>query len=518
MKFIVPDYILEQAADHFGVSLDHLLNCEVFRVVLKRHESFELRGDRLVHGKVSFTIDMKKMIADNTASFQPTDDPQVFELYGLLMTPREAEQVKSSCGGQTFERLPYDVLVHMIEVGQVDGMDLIRLCSSSGKLKAYCEHKDMSLFKRLLAKMNIKPGSFPEKTYAAYAKLKEIHQIDAFGLNPLALLEVIENWNPDPMLTRNPKVLYELYRKLVPKTVGWDGLQETQRQQFIKIIIDHAAQIVANFQKGYYIQDNGGEPFYVIQVGVDVKIYDSEFVEPYYSSPPNGNGEYGYFMYRIKNEDWPAEEVEIAPVLTYKSPRRVFIGKSPLNEMTEFSGGAGPEYDGNTILINDRENHYVCVTSNIFEFTSLAPIVEYVSPVGNNTVPYPYAIDEAGNYYLMAEKVVIKSTNQEFVDYMKDKMHDPYTYYYGHDKVGGRIVYEYKGGKLETEYPGERRENTKGIDVEEFYKPGKHFYIKRIPGLVEDLSTAQATHIVESFMKEKGYAKFPDYRELIERQ
>ena len=38
----------------------------------------------------------------------------------------------------------------------------------------------------------------------------------------------------------------------------------------------------------------------------------------------------------------------------------VFIGKSPVNAMTTFSGGHGPRFDGNSILLK-REKDYVFV-------------------------------------------------------------------------------------------------------------------------------------------------------------
>ena len=38
----------------------------------------------------------------------------------------------------------------------------------------------------------------------------------------------------------------------------------------------------------------------------------------------------------------------------------VFIGKSPVNAMTTFSGGHGPRFDGNSVLLK-RENDYVFV-------------------------------------------------------------------------------------------------------------------------------------------------------------
>ena len=61
--------------------------------------------------------------------------------------------------------------------------------------------------------------------------------------------------------------------------------------------------------------------------------------------------------------------------------------------MTEFSGGHGPAFDGNSLLLKNPDGKYVYVGYLIFEFTPLADIVEFVSPVGNNDVPYPYAID-----------------------------------------------------------------------------------------------------------------------------
>jgi hypothetical protein len=44
-----------------------------------------------------------------------------------------------------------------------------------------------------------------------------------------------------------------------------------------------------------------------------------------------------------------------------------------------------------------------------------------VSPVGNNHVPYPYAVDDRNNVYLMIEDVVLESYTME---------QDPYETYY----------------------------------------------------------------------------------------
>ena len=71
--------------------------------------------------------------------------------------------------------------------------------------------------------------------------------------------------------------------------------------------------------------------------------------------------------------------------------------------MTKFSGGYGKFFDGNSILLKLSKNKYVYIGSVIYSFTSYNEITTFISPVGNSDVPYPYAIDEKNNYYLLLE-------------------------------------------------------------------------------------------------------------------
>ena len=84
------------------------------------------------------------------------------------------------------------------------------------------------------------------------------------------------------------------------------------------------------------------------------------------------------------------------------------------NEFTKFGGGYGPEFDGNSILIHVHENEYIFVGHRIFSFRPAFPIVDFKSPVGNNDVPYPYALasrDAHRRYYLFAfDGVVLDAT------------------------------------------------------------------------------------------------------------
>jgi hypothetical protein len=106
--------------------------------------------------------------------------------------------------------------------------------------------------------------------------------------------------------------------------------------------------------------------------------------------------------------------------------KQVMIGESPLNAMTRFSGGHGPKFRGNSILLEETEKEaWVWIGDSILRFKPFAPIVEFISPVGNNDVPYPWARDEDGNTYLFTEDVILSPE-------CKWEDNDPYRYYYDH--------------------------------------------------------------------------------------
>lgn len=151
----------------------------------------------------------------------------------------------------------------------------------------------------------------------------------------------------------------------------------------------------------YKIHDNGGRPFLVAIDGLSVDIskivYDSD------------------------------DEHHYEHILQYDT-KRVFVGKSPLNGMTGYSGGYGEKFDGNSILLHLGDLKYVFIGKEIYQFRALAEIVKYKSPVGNNDVPYPWARDSKQNIYLMIENIVILNTpqNERNMNYYDD----PYDYYY----------------------------------------------------------------------------------------
>lgn len=165
----------------------------------------------------------------------------------------------------------------------------------------------------------------------------------------------------------------------------------------------------------YYTHDNGGRP-YKVWVGDNeqtIKVF---------------------------------ENLEDSELVLEKECDAIFIGRSPLNPMTSFSGGHGPEFDGNSILVKPKsEEGYIFIGSAVESFVPLASIVDFVSPVGNNDVPYPYAIDSQGRHYLFIENVVLNSCPQ-------DK--DPYEFYYESDSI---LHHHFHGKAIKEFYLGEGR-------------------------------------------------------------
>jgi len=138
-----------------------------------------------------------------------------------------------------------------------------------------------------------------------------------------------------------------------------------------------------------------------------------------YSNPYKVIIEHSNKVQVYKLED---DEIQYKLILSTQASK-VFIGKSPLIPMTEFSGGHGPDFDGNTLLLQQSEYSYIWIGDKIISFLSYFPIVEYTSPVGNNQVPYPWAVDEKGWVYLFLCNVVITNIPES-------KLADPYDYYW----------------------------------------------------------------------------------------
>ncbi len=216
------------------------------------------------------------------------------------------------------------------------------------------------------------------------------------------------------------------------------------------------------------------------------------------------------------SNDEPDEESDPCSPSTYTEfvcefePVNVFVGISQLNPMTQYSGGHGTSFEGNSILLHLGTNKYVFIGSNIFSFRTTHEIVEYMSPVGNNDVPYPYAIDSQGDYYLMIENAIIRVDDPT-------KKDDPYVYYYNAlDKIQ-----EYLGAE-HVEINGEIYSFNSHPEPSKDYdglakRIGSPIYIKFKDQEKRVISKQEYVGILTQYNNSIGLSSLQDYCEIVKR-
>jgi hypothetical protein len=89
---------------------------------------------------------------------------------------------------------------------------------------------------------------------------------------------------------------------------------------------------------------------------------------------------------------------------------------------------------GNCLLIELRNGNYVFVGNAIYEFKlkSNVKIVNFKSPVGGNAVPYPFAIDNKGTYYLLMEDEIVH-LKEKIPPNNVNNIIEPYRFYYNQE-------------------------------------------------------------------------------------
>ena len=90
------------------------------------------------------------------------------------------------------------------------------------------------------------------------------------------------------------------------------------------------------------------------------------------------------------------------PPLFSLQAKNVFIGKSKICPMTEFSGARDKnDFDGNTLLLECEDNEYVYISGlEITKFNTNDKIIDYISLMGNNMIPYAIMIGKRYTYFL----------------------------------------------------------------------------------------------------------------------
>ena len=78
--------------------------------------------------------------------------------------------------------------------------------------------------------------------------------------------------------------------------------------------------------------------------------------------------------------------------------------------MTEYSGAQdNSHFDGNTIFLECEDSKYIYISvRQIFEFRTDDKILEYIFLMGNNMIPYTFAVGEKCTYLI--------STHYKFIE------------------------------------------------------------------------------------------------------
>jgi hypothetical protein len=153
----------------------------------------------------------------------------------------------------------------------------------------------------------------------------------------------------------------------------------------------------------YFTHANGGRPFEVEDYGNKVIVYKQTYEE---------------------EDDIPFHWIREKKLfeIPYK---KIFVGDNDLNYEKYLKKGKGSK--GNSILLEHKKekNKYTYIGSDIGEFKTINGdvIKKYYSPIGNNDVPYPFAIGEKYTY-LIIEEVYIPNEKLDFTL-------DIYGQYYG---------------------------------------------------------------------------------------
>jgi hypothetical protein len=120
--------------------------------------------------------------------------------------------------------------------------------------------------------------------------------------------------------------------------------------------------------KRYYTHNNGGRPYLVYLGKNDAFIYEK---------PEDTIIDWDSYSRKDDENKWMYIKL-VKHIKFMKS----FVGKSPINRMTQFSGGHGSEFDGNSILLKIDKNNYTFIGHTIDDFkVHNDEIIKFISPI-----------------------------------------------------------------------------------------------------------------------------------------
>ena len=123
--------------------------------------------------------------------------------------------------------------------------------------------------------------------------------------------------------------------------------------------------------------------------------------------------------------------------------KTIFIGRSKVCTITQPSGAAdnSSRFGGKTLFLEFENNEYKYISGlEIFNFKIDDKIIDYISLIGNNTIPYTFAVEEKYTYFLSSHYKFIGNDKNEEGSFLNatNKSLDPYDY---HVEKSGKDVF-----------------------------------------------------------------------------
>lgn len=166
-------------------------------------------------------------------------------------------------------------------------------------------------------------------------------------------------------------------------------------------------------EKVYFTHDNGGRPFIVYLSGKQISVY-RDVQDHFYVRDAD----------RDLEDDHKNAWAYIEHVVTKKNFIKVWIGESIANNTTAFAHSNSDEFLGNCILVQLSASRYLFIGESVFEFSSDEEIHTFYAPIGNNDVPYSFAIGNKYVYFMIEQMRVPISAFKEFTEEVQRNAYD----------------------------------------------------------------------------------------------
>jgi hypothetical protein len=212
-----------------------------------------------------------------------------------------------------------------------------------------------------------------------------------------------------------------------------------------------------------------------------------------------------------KSKNIYLNDYDSKPLIKYQA-LEIFIGESREEMNSDYGGRNGEQYDGNSILIKVDHLKYVFIGDIIYNFTTDKEIIDYVSPVNNSGISYPYAIDKEWKYYLMIEDVILTKVDD-------DNKFDPYNYYYTKYLIVSDDIYKDKHDNQDIihnvknfyiddvqyslTYTADPESNYNRLQKE----VGNNIKIEDFDGVKQSFSKKEYASLINYFGKKSGFEK-----------